>query len=365
MENYLYAMSSNASEEYITDALQVLGSPREYVHHFRYALRWVDPELRSILSYKAEPISQKLKDVKVVVCYLYQIQRDNSWEWNCVYPIRVGKLIEAYKTGDDDSDIAHLYFKVGDYVACENDSKDCDEIIRTALQSKYNRWYASLGNPINSDYIVEEKQSKQAFHKICNCLHPDHLRLTTGEAFYPVYVFIEGLKRQETIENPKYDKYSRTSYYDLKEGARYTLEFSTYFPEQPPKFTIELASDSHVFVTPAEYKLTVASRYDEEAWPLVSRLLQSSTWSSIVFRSNLDMTEKKPLNVSFAFPVLITRRMLFRAIETGGDICFAFGTFALALSKALANWNWWYIPVAIFFPLWAISKILVRWWWKG
>ena len=365
MNKYLYTMSSNATKEYMSDILEALSSPKGCVHHYRYQLKYIDEELKNNLRYKGKSINENIKNIRTVICFLYQVNKGTeekpTMEWDSVYPVRMGKLVEAYKTGDSDRDIAHIYFKVDDYLVYDGNSYT--EIIKNALKEKYNNSYASLGNPIEKRYIAKTNESKQAFHKTCESIDIEHFQLPSGEKYLPVFTFIEGLSSGNTIKDLKYDKLTRTSYYRMSEGSRYVFSFSTYFKKQPPEFSIELTNSKDVFVTPEKYELNISSRYDEESWSLVSRILNQDTWSNFKFESNLDNIEgKKPLNINITFPVLIKRKMQYRTIEIISDVSYGFGIIALLISRVILEWSWWYIPVAILFPIWAITKGIARWW---
>lgn len=363
VSKYLYTMSSNATEKYTVNILEALASPRGFVHHFRYELRWLDQELRDMLNLKEGSLSDRLKDIKVVTCYLYQLEKVDTWEWISVYPIRMGTLVDAYKTGNNDRDVAHFFIKVDNYVSYNSHS--FNETIQNMLGEKYGRCYASLGFPLDDRYVANNEESRQAFHKICNSLEIKHFQSPKGEKYYPIFSYLDGLKDEKgAFLDPIYDALSYKTYYKIKEGSRYTFEFSIYFPELPPEFTVSLKSDEKVFPTPGDYKLKVSSRYDEESWLLVSRLLESNIWTSISFQSNLDIVDKRPLNLLLTFPVWIERKMRYRIIEICGDVGFGIGTGSILLSKALEDWTWWYWPVGIGYFVWLISKLIIKFW-KG
>ncbi len=142
-DEYLYLISSNATKEYILDILETLSSPFGTVHHFRYQLKWLDKDLRDKIPKKGEwrkkefrdriPMigkkgNNELENIKLVVCYLYQEIKRDQWQWIDIYPIRAGVLMDAYKIGDDDDDVAHFYFKVDNYVSY--DKQDFTEILK-------------------------------------------------------------------------------------------------------------------------------------------------------------------------------------------------------------------------------------------
>ena len=54
--------------------------------------------------------------------------------------------------------------------------------------------------------------------------------------------------------------------------------------------------------------------------------------------------------------------LVYKEIDKRSDICFGLGTVTLAVSKILEDWNTWYIPVIIFYSVWAITKGIVKLW---
>ena len=164
-------MSSNASEEYISDTMETLSLPYGFVHHFRYQLKWIDNNLKSKLRRKEEEQSSVFENMQVIIFYLYQTFNDNNkkkWKWEKIYPLRTGILMDAYKTGDlEDIDVAHFYFMLEDYF--HYNDQDFTTKIKINAQTNFGKDYAFLNNPIFTEYIADETDSKSAFHKIQLC----------------------------------------------------------------------------------------------------------------------------------------------------------------------------------------------------
>jgi hypothetical protein len=352
-------MSSNATEKYAVDALMALSSPTGFVHHLRYQLRLLDQDLRNMLKPKGEPVVDTLQDIRTVLCYLYQIRRSDRWDWISVYPFRLGVLVDAYKTGNNDNDIAHLYIRVDNYVLYSD--LDYNQTIRDMIGEKYGTCYASLGSVLNANYIAKRGESKQAFHRICESLKIEHFRSRANEDYYPVFSFVEGFRDENgKVQELKYDRSTYKAYYEIREGSRYAFDFGIYFPEQPPEFTMSLKSDDKVFATPDQYTTKVLSRYDEESWLLVSRLVDSDIWTAVSFDSHLNIGNKIPLNLSLTFPVLVKQKIIYGLLEVLSDLGFAVGTASLALSKFFETWTWWYWPVGIGYGLWFVFRLVIK-----
>ena len=362
-DNWLYLMSSNATKEYILDILEVLAMPSGYVQHFRYQLRWLDEELRSKLPVEGQNQTSELKDRTVVICYLYQVKSDSGWEWVAVYPIRLGILMDAYRTGDKDEDVSHFYFKVNNYISYKG--QDFTKKFKTC--EKWGKFYAFLDTILNDTHMANGKNSKSAFHTICNSLPFEYLKSPEGNEYFPIYCFVDGLKdKKGEILVPKYDSLTHKSFHEIAEGGYYSFVFSTYFPQEPPppQYKIELVSDKNVFSTPDKYELKASSRYDEESWAIVSRILERDIWTCLSFKTQLldEIDNKEPLNIYLKFPIRIKRKILYRVIDVASDISLVIGTGAIALGAGLGGNKWWHWPAIFGYSAFVICKIIIKFW---
>jgi len=273
--------------------------------------------------------------------------------------------VEAYKTGDNDEDIAHFYFKVANYIYYTQEN--FTDIIKRIANEKWGKNYALIGQDLGNNYIAKREDSSSAFHKICNSLNLEHFKSPEGISYFPVYCFIKGLKNKkgETIM-PLYDPYTYRSFYKITEGEYYVFEFGTYFNLQPPKYTVKLLSDDRIFSTPREYELRASSRYDEISYPIVSSLLERDIWTSILFKTELKekVNDKEPLNIHLEFLVKLRRKIIYRILDVLGDLGFGVGTGAIALKAAFPpqQMTWWYWPTILGYALWAMCKIIIKFW---
>src|SRR5262245_1674044 len=99
----LYLVSSSSSREYVVDCLEALALPRGMVHHFRYLDRYVDDRLLKSLPNIPGQLSHAMRNVPVVVVYLYQEQTSGAWSPTVTLsdegkylPLRCGRLIDAF-----------------------------------------------------------------------------------------------------------------------------------------------------------------------------------------------------------------------------------------------------------------------------
>lgn len=367
--NWLYLMSSNASKEYIKDILETLAIPSGSIQHFRYQLRWLDEKLIEMLPNKRVKNGNKLIGTKIVISYLYQKKKNNgNWEWNTIYPIRIAKLVDSFKTGESKLDISHFYFQVENYI--KYDDHDFNKIIKKIAKQKWEKKYSFLGKSFEDKYIANKEESMSAFHKICEVFDQEHFSdpPPLKKIYYPLFCYIDGLvDEKREIITPQYNSSSCCSFYDLTEGATYYFEFMTYTPksQQIPNWKINIISDSNIFSTPSKYVLEINSRYNAESLPLLSSILERNILSFMTF--NTKSIDDKingflPLELNINFLINIKRNMFFRAIDAFSDIAFAIGTGSLALKAAFPTWSWWYWPVIIFYFIWIICKFKIKLW---
>lgn len=367
--NWLYLLSSNASREYIKDILETLALPSGSIQHFRYQLRWLDEKLIEMLPNKRTRNGNVLIGTKIAICYLYQERKNKGiWEWDTIYPIRIAKLVDAFKTGESEVDISHFYFQLENYI--KYGSHDFNKIIKKIAKEKWGKKYSFLGKSFEDKHIANKEESMSSFHKICEIFNQEHFSdpHPSGDKYYPLFCYIDDLvdEKREIIA-PQYNSSSCCSFYDLKEGVTYYFEFMTYTPriQQIPNWKINFTSDSKIFSTPSKYSLEIASRYNAESLPLLSSILERNIWSVITFETkstdNL-IDGLLPLELNINFLISIKRKIIFRVIDVLSDIGFGVGTGSLALKAALPTWHLWYWPVITGYFIWTICKLIIKLW---
>ena len=370
----LFLLSSNASKEYITDILETLSLPQGSIQYFRYQLKWLHKKIRRLLPEDIDKEWAKSDMEKIIICYLYQKKIDKTHgQWEAVYPIRFGTLVKAYKTGKNDYDIAHFYFRVENYVS------ECKNIIdKINIPDIKNPGQYLEGEGIvdkilvftnNLDLkIAKKEETKSSFHKICQSIRMEHLKSPSGNVqYFPFFTAINGIRNKKNkFLTLKCDKTSMKSFYLLSVGERYSFTFSVYFPQKPPEYLIILSSDEKIFSTPSNYELKLDSKYHEESWNLVSSLLERDVWTTLSFKAELKSTDrsKEPLNINMDFLIKVTRKRMYRIIDALSDIGFGIGTGAIALKAAFGadKMTWWYWPTVLGYATWLICKLIIKLW---
>jgi len=379
--NILFLLSSNASTEYMKDILETLSLPFGSIQYFRYQLKWLHDDIRNLLPKDPDKEWNKCGKEKVIICYLYQKKIDeNRGKWEAIYPIRFGTLVKVYKTGENDYDIAHFYFRVENYISeCKN---IIDEIhlpdIKEPGQYLEGEGIADKILVFRGDLPfkrAKKEESKSAFHKICQSIKIEHLKSPNGSMqYFPFFTAINGIRNKKNeFLNIGYDKTTMKSFYSLREGERYSFTFSIYFPQKPPEYLITLSSDEKLFATPSKYELKLDSKYHEESWNLISSLLEKDVWTMLSFKAELKYADsnKEPLNISMDFLIKVTRKWTYRVIDAISDIGFGIGTGAIALKAASMSFSkipfcvkifssWWTIFVS--YILWVVCKLIIKLW---
>jgi hypothetical protein len=87
--------------------------------HFRYRFKYIDEHLRGLLPPEGGELPRGLRNIPVVVVYLYQVQTVGVWKpgdtmgpGGPYLPLRCGRLVSAFKDGE----IAHFFFELSGYV---------------------------------------------------------------------------------------------------------------------------------------------------------------------------------------------------------------------------------------------------------
>jgi hypothetical protein len=262
-DDCLYLSTSNAARKYFTDALTVLAWPRGWVAHFRYQLQWVQEELAEQLPLRGATIENPLKGKRVVACYLFQTRLDaGRWKRHAIYPLRYGKVVEAYKVGVGQYDIAHFYFEVDGYAV----PADSDSAARPPEDFLPPNYHAALGRMIGAPRsAVEDESACQALIESIRREHltfqPDSEKLDLIEQAYPVVCFVRGVKERQRVIVPQFNHSDRRAYYELKEKHEYVLDCSFYMPSwcaaPAPGSKVSLEYDEKAFASAAKSQISM------------------------------------------------------------------------------------------------------------
>lgn len=372
----LLLLSSNSSKEYIADIIEAIALPQGFVHHFRYQLRWLDKDMREELNYRDKKFSKYLKNLPVVIGYLRQKKNAlNNYSWEKIVPVRRGKLKFAFKTSDDDGAFAHFYFELENHLVKSQNFRD-------SLMKK-------MGNGFNKNYVayfhdgISNLEEKDSFNIICDELDendfiPDNLD-EVKKYNPPIYSLVNNLKYKRKISlgrirkkvkeiKPKFDKFTLQSYYELRENTEYLLEFITYSKKAKVHFVARLSSDENYFITPKDYDLRLNSNYDQESWPIISKILERPIITTLKFSINNEPPNELDLDISVSLNLRIRKKYLFRIINLIGEVGFGIGTLYLALSQIPMNENWpdWigfkWQGLVLCYATWIICKAISMFW---
>ena len=145
-----------------------LALPRGSVHHFRYLERYVDDAIRQQLANTPGQLQSSLRDLSVVVVYLYQEQTGGAWkpapsdnDEGAYIPLRCGRLLDAFLDGE----IAHFYFELTDYIKPQHDDLtaraylNAKVLFRLSADEKADVSYAHMGVDLHTWRSYMERYS--------------------------------------------------------------------------------------------------------------------------------------------------------------------------------------------------------------
>jgi hypothetical protein len=289
MADCLYLVSSSSSREYVADCLEALALPRGMIHHFRYRGRWIDEEICSELKPEPGRLPDKLKDIDVVVVYLYQEQSGGSWkvEEGAYLPLRCGRLVEAYLDGE----VAHFYFEVGDYVRSAEGDLSARKLLNDNvkfIRKSGERSYAHLATGVAISAGVDNDAS--AFQGFVDRAYiPGEWRTRSlGSApmdvtYDVVFMRVDGVFRErgETLERLPVRARRLTGNpfgeYELESGATYHIKVITYLRDLLPallpgqgRARLKLIFDPEVLKPAGVTSFAISSAYDLHYWSVLA-----------------------------------------------------------------------------------------------
>ncbi|MEO1055156.1 MAG: hypothetical protein AAFX87_31275 [Bacteroidota bacterium] len=389
-EDWLFLLSSNYKKEYISDIVEILGVPEGFTAHFRYRKKWIEPGLWDDLplkenhskSHKGEYL-ETLSKLKVLVIYLYQ-QNGSSQH---AYAIRFSSLVDFHKTGNNDDDVAHFYFKTKEYCAVKDETKRL-ELLQKISQSlclnqgssPNNRMYLAARLKSLPKELVEVSTSthESSFYQLIGSINSDHFfSIEDQKQYYPIFHFIYGFKQ---ASSDKVQDFNGT--YKLIEGKEYILETSIRFADKKLPGTNSLVKVScyeKMFDNRQELVKPVTTYYDEFAWRLVPTTVVDVKKTTVVVETEIalkkgnlssssESVSESVLNVSTDLPVTIVADKTLKVISTVSDTSLLVATSTIAylsFSKSLKpnatlpEWSGY--AVAIAYLIGVITKLYLHW----
>lgn len=372
-EEVLYLISSNWTKKYLGDVVKVMALPRDYVFHFRYeADRWVGEGLLGQLPGPGEDLTTQLEDIKVVVLYLQQQENDGSPQWLNLYPIRRGTLEECFLEGSQDNGIAHFFFRLGSYLPPNSDQT----LRKLEDPANENGPYAFL-YPEIEEVVPREMDDHSEYINLVDGLNPDHLVDKEGRQYVVPLFRIRDLAAKDDRKEPEWDSSTRRSVYELKETEENSLTLMTYFSRDlsrlglRPDFSITIETDTQLFSTPDIYEMLVESRYDQETYSLIPRLLEADAYTNIAIQTHIYESHQQDgsvqgeppgilatltegvlwersgaggidreddpisLDIALNIPVRLKREKLLVGLNIASITFFALGTASLAVAQLL------------------------------
>ena len=290
----LYLVSSSSNREYVVDCLEALALPRGMVQHFRYRAKYVDEQLWASLKTETDELDGNLRDLPVVVVYLFQTQTAGLWKpgdtmgpGGPYLPLRNGKLIHAFKDGG----IAHFFFELTGYVA--EDEKvsarvSLNEKIKFQLASSkpsYAHLSATLGFEAPKENDTDGFQSIVDVGYIAGEWRTRSLGSAPLDVTYDIIFYrITGLFREDNTKHvelaPKQKAVQGCSFgeYELESESTYHIRLVTHLAARVPAYLpgngrakLRLAFDPNVITNLGPTSLRISSLYNLEYWSFVPK----------------------------------------------------------------------------------------------
>ncbi len=293
--NCLYLVSSSATREYVVDCLEALALPRGMIQHFRYRFRYVDEGLRSSLVSESGEIPSELRDLPVLVVYLFQTQTVGVWKpaetmgpGGPYLPLRCGQLINAFRDGE----IAHFFFELSDYVKSDKEAstrvtlnKEVDFRLAPSKpeRSSYAHLSRDLGFQGSKDDDTLNFQSIVDFAYLPGEWRTRSLGSVPLDVTYDIIFFrVAGLFREydkhlkEITPTARFVQGNVFAEYELESGAIYHIRLATHLASERPaqlpgegRAKVRLVFDPKIIRPLGPTTLRISSMYDLEYWSFV------------------------------------------------------------------------------------------------
>lgn len=399
----IFLLSSNARKEYIVDILETLALPTGSSHHFRYNLKHVDPDLAELIPPEDENSSEYLDGADVLITYLNQTEiAKGEYKWNEFLPIRMGRLMRCYKTGNGPESIVHFYFELKSPVLAKHGFMDN---FSRFFVDKYNKALAFMTyQPIEP--LVSNETQEGSFESVCSKLQRIGFSFKSPmrpqEYKNPLFISIDALAYRTIFQrfwfvikipkilclrrrhfNPGFWRYHEkgkaarmstdrtipSRHTMLTEARTYALKFRTFNVDPNDLYEVKLERSDELFSSPKEYSLEVSSEYNAESWEMVPVYVEQKCRTSLrlTTRNKSNNQQPNPLDLHLILPVEITRRKLPRVTELTSDLFFGLVPAYLAFTKLYDNVKPqpWYIQhwptvVLVLLGLWFVSKLTYK-----
>lgn len=314
-EKWIMLGSSNSTKEYIADVLETIAAPTGYVMHFRYRKIWVDDAFWSQLPLKGEEGKNDLVGKTVLVVWLYAEDEIDQGQTKTVvkqaYPVRLGRIVECYRTGDSEVDQAHFYFSTSDYFYSSEPN----------ASTRYAQGFQTVSPKyvyIRQTDLTQAGDEEGDFLKVVRSLNKEHFKYSNGKSFIPVFCCVRGF----TGHSPTYNAEFRQAEYTLLEQKNQTVDATLYLYEPPrPDSKILWAYSDKQFAVIPRNEIQVAARYDELRWVVNPMPVASDEQLALVFRTEIFAHNEgvDVINVVLSFPIKVSsnrwRRFVTALIE--------------------------------------------------
>lgn len=263
-DELLYLFSSDQSERYAQDILNILGQPRGSMCRFRYDMRWVEEKARDALKANA------LGGQRGLVCF--STQHPAKYTPAAFVPVRMVVVTKSESVGNH----LFIHFSLSELVALPRRTRGdrfqaveaFTSVLRERCAAPYDAW-ASLGpagdpsSPLEGDFESEGDEDDY-FERTAEYLAGTPIFSPARFIRFHACTAVDGSKRQTELTG-------KPPSLELRAGETYDLELLQFVPEgEEGAGTFNVVADGTVVRVLGEPAVRIGSRYDKPVLQLVA-----------------------------------------------------------------------------------------------
>jgi hypothetical protein len=259
--------------------------PRGSVLHFRYLLPYIDERLRKSLAKSQGKLPKSLRNLPIVVVYLFQEQKGGQWTPQGSYlPLRCGRLIRAFIEGQ----VAHFFFEVTDYVKPRYRGHSIRDVLqKERVEFKLRSGKSSFAHMSKRlDIAAPQARDSEVFQEFVQRVYRSSEWRTRSLGIAPldvtyeiIFLRVVGLFEQlgkelvEVTPEPVFIGEKVFAEYVLRPDANYHIKVMTHLAPSlagnlPGQGTVvlRLGYDSSVVKPTGPVSFRISSLYDLQYW---------------------------------------------------------------------------------------------------
>jgi len=223
-------------------------------------------------------------------------------------------LRASYRTGKEDTDIAHFYFELKNYYNYKHNRVEELENRLKDMRYRCNEdKYAFFDDSFDREQFVSESKERASINLIYREIVEKYFKYKDKNlaSFYVTGIFSG---KEKKVVKPKYRPSAQIAYYRLKELSEYQLEYGTYhsgMPSIPYKVKVEIENEN--FDNVSKVEMPVSSPYNEHQIGLMPKYLDSRSFSEINIVSEIGRNDDL-IDFTVKLPIMIRRTVFNRLV---------------------------------------------------